>query len=672
MLLARFHALGDVLLTLPVAEALAGSPRVAFVDLLTSAQFAADARRAPYLRRVLSYDPVTGVADADLAATAYDVLVDLHTRGVPLDESTERLLAGVKADQVIAYASPYAPAGGTHLLPARQRTEHAVEYYARAVEGLLDGPPGPGRLRIGAAELTEAAARLPDRAVCLAPGARYPWKRWPAESYARLAGRLLDEGRSPVLVGHSFDEPYVRAVLALCPAEVPAIIADTSELATILAAGGTLVANNSGLAALGSAAGARVVCLHSHTLPVMWRPWGPGHVDLVGDPATMPCRCVGGEPHDLATPCGKGIAVAEVVDAVLRLTPSRSSELRAPARSTGIQRTTRPASRVLVRAPLRVSFAGGGTDIMPYAAQHGGCVLSATIDVFVYASIGTPTDRGRRPSPAEAATFDLGRQLLGLPAEPETMDRLHPNPYAGSGLGTSSASVVATLAALAAWYRRPTDPAELARLAYRLEREEMAQPGGAQDHYAAAYGGLNFVEFGAHGEARVSPVYLPGGIRRQLEESLLLCDTGIRRDSGRVLAPQIARMARGDVTATEALHRMRALAVRMRDRLTAGDLSTFGELMGQAWAVKQRLAGGHGPRVAALFAAAQATGAVSGKALGAGGGGFLLFHVPPPRRAAVVAALEAGGGRVRPVRLYPDGVRTVHLPSRARGGGSTT
>jgi heptosyltransferase-2 len=342
VLLVRLLAFGDVLLTLPIVEALARSSRVAYVDLLTASEFAEDALRSPYVRRVFSFDTRTGRVEPAVEETGYDLIADLHTRGVPLDPRAEHQLSLLSGRTRVGYASPHAPPTGYHNLPPRQRTEHAVEYYARSVAPLLDAPLGDGRLAISDAERREVARDLPPRTVCLAPGARYPWKRWPATSYARLADRLVLDGMAPVLVGHPFDRSTVEDVLDRCPPGVTAVVAGTGRLAATMAASGVVVANNSGLTALASAAGAQVVCLHSHTLPAMWRPWGTGHADLVGDGEAMPCACSGAAPQDLATPCGKGIPVDDVVAAVHRLSGTLVSARRGePAWDGGIDRVDR-------------------------------------------------------------------------------------------------------------------------------------------------------------------------------------------------------------------------------------------------------------------------------------------------------------------------------------------
>jgi ADP-heptose:LPS heptosyltransferase len=321
VLLVRFLAFGDVLLTLPVAEALAGSDQVAAVDMLVGTDYAEIARRSPAVRTVFGYDTATGRCDGPVQESGYDLIADLHTRGAALPTDAERLLAGLRATERTGYAAAIAPADGSHTLAPRGRDEHAVDYYARAVAGLLTRPPGPGHLALTDAERAAAAAVLPAGAVCLAPGARYPWKRWPAASYAALADELRAGGLAPVLVGHSFDRPYLAAVRALSP-DTPQLVGDVVTVAAAMAVAGVVVANNSGLNALGAAAGARVVCVHSHTLPVMWRPWGEGHVDLTGTGADMPCSCTCPVPLDLATPCGKGIPVGAVAAAV-RLARSR-------------------------------------------------------------------------------------------------------------------------------------------------------------------------------------------------------------------------------------------------------------------------------------------------------------------------------------------------------------
>jgi ADP-heptose:LPS heptosyltransferase len=316
LLLARFQSFGDVLFTLPVIDAL---PEV---DLLTSEAFAADVRRGAGVRNVYGLDTATGEVDDAVLTTRYDVLVDLHMRAVALPAAAENVLRRVTAEHRVGFDGPFAGPYRT-LVPPRTRDEHAVECYARAVQPWLTGPLGRGLVTIDPADRRRARDVVPPQAVAVAPGARFGWKRWPAWSYANLVDRLAEAGIPAVVIGHPFDEDVVLDVVGQSRAGVRHVLGDTTFLAAVLAECGTAVVNNSGLCALAGAAGARVVCVHSHTLPAMWRPWGDGHADIVGRPG--PCGCVGPEPHDLATPCGKSIPVTEVLAAVTSRTREAST-----------------------------------------------------------------------------------------------------------------------------------------------------------------------------------------------------------------------------------------------------------------------------------------------------------------------------------------------------------
>ncbi len=300
VLVARFLAFGDVLLTLPLLEALHRSASVAAVDVLTQRRYADLLLRSPHVRRVWT-------VESDIGSVEYDVLLDLHTRAAPLDPAIEAALGRVRARTRVGYANPWERAKYGQL-PTRRWDEHAVEYYARAAGALIDGPIGSGVIDIAADDLP---VDLPSGAVAIAPGARFPFKRWPA--YASLIKLLDQQGIPSVLVGHSFD----RDMIAEVGGAPVVIIDDDYRLAAVLRACGVVVANNSGMAHLGQVAGARVVCVHSHTLPAMWRPWGERHVNLVGEPG--PCSCPDLTEFEIPVPCGRSIEPAQVADAVVGL-----------------------------------------------------------------------------------------------------------------------------------------------------------------------------------------------------------------------------------------------------------------------------------------------------------------------------------------------------------------
>lgn len=321
---------------------------------------------------------------------------------------------------------------------------------------------------------------------------------------------------------------------------------------------------------------------------------------------------------------------------------------------------------VTARAPLRISFAGGGTDIMPYAGEYGGRVLSAAVDLFV-----TATVRSRTTEQASGPVFEAAWALLGPAGVEAPGCRVATDGLAGSGLGTSSAAVVAVLSALSGWCGRELSRPDLARLAYEIERERLGLLGGVQDQYASAFGGINLLHAHGAGAATVTPLRLDPRVLRGLEDSLLLYDTGLRRDSSAVLRAQVSAVIDRDPARLKALHRMKERALAMADLLQTGDLNGFGTAMGHAWADKRILLGADEDAdpaaVAGTLAAGLAAGATAARMLGAGGGGFLLFFVPPEHRRTVAAALASRGGNERPVRLCAAGVANEAAPEEEPG-----
>ncbi|HVM11780.1 MAG TPA: GHMP kinase [Actinomycetota bacterium] len=315
---------------------------------------------------------------------------------------------------------------------------------------------------------------------------------------------------------------------------------------------------------------------------------------------------------------------------------------------------------IRAKAPLRISFAGGGTDVEPYPTEHGGAVLSATIDLYAFASL-QPRDDGEhsvetddggsaRYASRQDLVFDGHLDLVKAVLRHTAPDRgfdLHLSSDAppGSGLGTSSALVVAMLAALGEATREPVTPYELASRAYQVERVDLRQAGGMQDQYASAFGGFNFIEFFGPDRVIVNPLRIRSDVLNELHGSLLLCHTGITRTSGGILRRQVAGYRSGETVDT--LGRIRDLAVEMKEALLVGDLDRFAKGLTRGWEEKRTLAEGiTNDRVEDLYQRAMASGAIAGKLLGAGGGGFLLLFCPFRRRARVAEAMESAGARV--------------------------
>lgn len=210
----------------------------------------------------------------------------------------------------------------------------------------------------------------------------------------------------------------------------------------------------------------------------------------------------------------------------------------------------------------------------------------------------------------------------------------------GSGLGASSALMVALIAVLAEQHHLSLSSYDIAELAYDVERHDLGLQGGMQDQYAAAFGGFNFIEFHAD-RVVVNPLRIRPAVLNELEANLLLCFTGATRKGDHIIKDQTRRFVAGESEALSGLRRQKQLAVEMKETLMRGRLTHFGELLDEAWTEKQRMSPRIStPEIAEAYAAATESGAIGGKVTGAGGGGFMLFYCRPGTRHKVAAALR--------------------------------
>jgi D-glycero-alpha-D-manno-heptose-7-phosphate kinase len=328
---------------------------------------------------------------------------------------------------------------------------------------------------------------------------------------------------------------------------------------------------------------------------------------------------------------------------------------------------------IRARAPLRISFSGGGTDVMPYPTDHGGSVLSATIDLYAFASLLPREDsdyrvrsedgQARYTKPEDMVFdghLDLVKACLRDMAPHTGLDlHLFGDAPPGSGLGSSSALVVAMLAAVAELNHTPLTPYELAGRAYQVERVQLRQAGGMQDQYACTFGGFNFIEFLGEDRVVVNPLRVPPDVENELHGSLLLCYTGITRKSGGILHRQVEEYRAGRPESLGSLERIKGLTTEMKEALLTGDLVSFAEILDESWQAKRRLAVGiTNDRIDELYEHARRSGALAGKLLGAGGGGHLLLFCPFERRPAIAQAMEEAGAQVVKFHFEPHGVQT--------------
>jgi D-glycero-alpha-D-manno-heptose-7-phosphate kinase len=310
----------------------------------------------------------------------------------------------------------------------------------------------------------------------------------------------------------------------------------------------------------------------------------------------------------------------------------------------------RRATVIISRTPLRVSFVGGGTDLGDFYEEHGGAVVSSTIDKWVRVVVAPRFEGDVRVSysrteivpTASAVEHELVREALRLTGLPRGVDviTLADVPSQGTGLGSSSAVTVGLLNALYAYQGVFRSAGELAQEACEIEIEVLGKPIGRQDQYAAAYGGFNFIEFMPRGGGvRVEPIICPPHTIETLHRSLMLFYTGRQRAASDVLTIQREAIQTG--TATAALEAMRDLAHEMRGSLGEGDVDAVGDLLNRNWLLKRGLADGvSDATVDAWYARAREAGATGGKLLGAGAGGFLLIMAKPELQPGVRLALD--------------------------------
>jgi D-glycero-alpha-D-manno-heptose-7-phosphate kinase len=325
-------------------------------------------------------------------------------------------------------------------------------------------------------------------------------------------------------------------------------------------------------------------------------------------------------------------------------------------------------------APLRISFVGGGTDFPHYYEQHGGAVLSATIDRGVRVRIEPRDDRNVRvrssdlgrtieyhldDGPAYDGVMDLAKAAIERVGVRGGVDvAIASDAPPGSGLGGSSALVTAVVAGLAMLGGRAYTDRELAEVSYAIERDDLRISGGWQDQYAAAFGGLNLLAFSAAGTT-VEPVRIAPSIREALEANLLLCHSGaVRRHAG-LIDTQIRLYEQGREDTILGLKQLHQMAYAMRDAIEAGELDDLGLMLRDAFVAKKQM----NPHIAedtpieSMLALAQAAGATGGKICGAGGGGYLLVYCRPAAQATVRAELERLGARFAPFRFTGVGAR---------------
>ncbi|MGO8949664.1 MAG: GHMP kinase [Ktedonobacterales bacterium] len=332
---------------------------------------------------------------------------------------------------------------------------------------------------------------------------------------------------------------------------------------------------------------------------------------------------------------------------------------------------------IRAKAPLRISFAGGGTDVPPFPQLEGGCVLSTTISRYAYCTL-----QGRDDQHIGVHSLDYGLSVTYPPEDTLEYDgkldlvkaairqlrpadtqrgfdlMVHSDAPPGSGLGASSAMIVALVGVLKEYGNLPLTDYEVADLACHIEREELGIQGGLQDQYAATFGGCNYIEF-LSDRTIVNPLKISPDVINELQYNLLLAYTGTMRLSGHIIQDQVDRYERREPETMEALRELKRLTTEMKNALLRRELRDFGELLHQEWMHKKKVSSKiSGAQLDELYNAAREHGALGGKVTGAGGGGYMLLYCRSGRKQNVAEKLKELGCTITDFSLEPLGLQT--------------
>jgi D-glycero-alpha-D-manno-heptose-7-phosphate kinase len=320
------------------------------------------------------------------------------------------------------------------------------------------------------------------------------------------------------------------------------------------------------------------------------------------------------------------------------------------------------------RAPLRISFAGGGTELPPFIEKYGGHVISSTISKYAHTTIKWLPDQSQivfraldlakvhewehknyldiisKPVSGDLLLHQAVLQeflieyslMLPMPVEIST----HCDAPEGSGLGSSSTLTVSIVKAMSVFFGVPLKESEIAKLAYKIEREKLGFAGGLQDHYSATYGGLNFIDFKQSGEVIVNQLRLSEPQTAEFESWLVMVYTGLARNSGNVIEKQITKIKNSDKEAIERLLKIKGYAEHFKNLIMSESFHELGNLMHEAWFEKRAISDSiSNEKIDHLYDTARKFGAIGGKLSGAGGGGYLMLLCDPDNKPQLFSKL---------------------------------
>jgi D-glycero-alpha-D-manno-heptose-7-phosphate kinase len=324
---------------------------------------------------------------------------------------------------------------------------------------------------------------------------------------------------------------------------------------------------------------------------------------------------------------------------------------------------------IISRAPVRFSLGGGGTDLPSYSSVHGGFLVAAAIDKYIYVSANRRFYDSIRLAYSKTETVDsvdqinhrIFREALRFSGITHGIELSSTADCpSNSGLGSSSSFTVALMNALHTYKHEYVSSKQLAEEACQIEIDILNEPIGKQDQYIAAYGGVTAFTFNPNGSVEVERVPARPEVLSELESNLLIFYSGVERAAASVLSKQAQNIQSNADSAVQRMHRIKELGYETRRILLRGDIDSYGELLHEHWTNKRKLASNMSDStIDEHYEAARAAGAIGGKLMGAGGGGFFMFYTAPADRRRVHAALVARGLRHLPFRFDTGGASIV-------------
>ncbi len=323
---------------------------------------------------------------------------------------------------------------------------------------------------------------------------------------------------------------------------------------------------------------------------------------------------------------------------------------------------------IITRSPLRISLGGGGTDLPSYYEEHGGFLIAAAIEKFVYITLHktfvpelivkySKFERVARAADLEHPIIREAFAMMGMEGQSLELTSMADIP-AGTGLGSSGSFTTALLKALHTYRKNIVRPAEVAAQACQIEIEKLREPVGKQDQYIAAVGGVTSFHFLPGGGVEILPLQMDEETLFNLQDNLLMFFTGYTRSASKILKEQDDKTKGLDKSMVENLHFVKELGVRSKDALETGDLREFARLMDVHWQRKKERSGGmSNPTINEWYDYAIANGALGGKLIGAGGGGFLMFYTEEVTRLR--RAMREKGLREVRIRFDFEGTKIV-------------